>query len=172
MAKEKISQWDSNPANNTDVGGVNIAENCPPSNINNAIRQDMSQVKDMQAGTPTQSLVVNGELISNGNFSSNGSMKVTGTVYLDGSLGSNGQVMTSVGSANTPVWSTLGTMSSQNSNNVNITGGVVSGGTFQGTSKTGQGIKFNDMGTNAVGKKTVSSLSPSGGANGDVWYKV
>ena len=39
MSKEKISQWDVNPANNTDVGGINIAENCPPSNINNAIRE-------------------------------------------------------------------------------------------------------------------------------------
>ena len=172
MAKSNVSQWDTNPAGNTDIGGVDIAENCAPANINNAIRQVMAQVKDMQAGTPTQSLVVNGELLSNGDFFSNGNMHVTGNVYLDSSLGLNGQVMMSVGSANTPIWASLGTMSTQNSNNVNITDGVVSGGVFQGTARTGQGVKFIDIGTNAVGTKTVSTNSPSGGKDGDTWYKI
>jgi hypothetical protein len=29
-----------------------------------------------------------------------------------------------------------------------------------------------EIGSNAVGKKTISSLTPSGGVDGDVWYKV
>ena len=67
MAKEKISQWDSNPASNTDVGGINISENCPPSNINNAIREVMAQVKDFQDGSSGDSLTLNGSLQGNGN---------------------------------------------------------------------------------------------------------
>lgn len=50
MAKTKISEFDTNPDNNTDIDGINIAENCPPANINNAIRELMSQLKDFQAG--------------------------------------------------------------------------------------------------------------------------
>lgn len=50
MAKTKISEFDTNPDNNTDIDGINIAENCPPANINNAIRELMSQLKDFQVG--------------------------------------------------------------------------------------------------------------------------
>ena len=31
--------------------------------------------------------------------------------------------------------------------------------------------KVNNTGKNAVGDRTVSSSGPSGGANGDIWYK-
>ena len=51
MAKTKISEFSANPANNTDIDSINIAENCPPSGINDAIRELMAQLKDFQAGT-------------------------------------------------------------------------------------------------------------------------
>ena len=51
MAKTKISEFSSTPGNNTDIDGINIAEGCAPSGINNAIRELMSQLKDFQAGT-------------------------------------------------------------------------------------------------------------------------
>ena len=47
MAKTKISEFDSTPANNTDINGINIAEGCAPSGINNALRQMMANLKDM-----------------------------------------------------------------------------------------------------------------------------
>ena len=50
MAKVKISQWDSNASGNTDINGININEGCPPSTINNAVREMISQVKDLQGG--------------------------------------------------------------------------------------------------------------------------
>ena len=163
MSKEKISQWDINPANNTDVGGINIAENCPPSNINNAIRELMSQVKEFQNGVSGDSLTLNATLQGNGNsnfpFSSTtktqpagtNSTKIATTAYVDREVG------------------TLGTIASQDANAVAITGGIISGAT-----KTGQfnEIEMAKIGTNAIGKKTISSLSPSGGVDGDVWYKV
>ena len=73
MPKNKVSEWSSNPANNTDIGGVNIAEGCAPSGINNAIRELMAQVKDMQAGSDADNFVVGGNL------------SVTGTTTLTGS---------------------------------------------------------------------------------------
>ena len=60
MAKTKISEWDSNPNNNTDIDSINIAEGCAPSGINNAIRELMSQVKDLYAGTSGDTLAVTG----------------------------------------------------------------------------------------------------------------
>jgi len=163
MAKEKISQWDVNPANNTDVGGINIAENCPPSNINNAIREVMSQVKEFQNGVSGDSLTLNGTLQAAGNANfptsstaktmpaNTNSTKIATTAYVDREVG------------------TLGTISSQNSNAVSITGGTIGGTTKTGRSNA---IVMANIGTNATGNKTVSSLSPTGGVDGDVWYKV
>jgi hypothetical protein len=60
MAKNKISEFSSTPANNTDIGGINIAEGCAPSGINNAIRELMAQLKDQQAGTDSDNFTVGG----------------------------------------------------------------------------------------------------------------
>jgi len=51
MPKTKISEFDVDPANNTDINSINIAEGCAPSGINNAIRQLMSDLKEWQAGS-------------------------------------------------------------------------------------------------------------------------
>lgn len=51
MSKTKISEFSSDPANNTDIDGINIAEGCAPSGINNAIRELMAQLKEWQSGT-------------------------------------------------------------------------------------------------------------------------
>ena len=48
MAKSAVTQWDETAANNTDVGGVNIAEGCAPSNLNNAQRAVMAQVAQLE----------------------------------------------------------------------------------------------------------------------------
>jgi len=72
MAKNKVSEYSATAANNTDIGGINIAEGCAPSGINNAIRELMAQLKDMQAGTDGDSFTVGGNL------------SVTGTTTLTG----------------------------------------------------------------------------------------
>lgn len=72
MAKNKVSEYSATAANNTDIGGINIAEGCAPSGINNAIRELMAQLKDMQAGTDGD------------NFSIGGNLSVTGTTTLTG----------------------------------------------------------------------------------------
>lgn len=40
-----VSTWSETPASNTTVDGVNIAENCSPGVLNNAIRSVMAGVK-------------------------------------------------------------------------------------------------------------------------------
>lgn len=50
MARTKISEFSANPSDNTDIDGIDIAEGCAPSGINNAIRELMAQLKDMQTG--------------------------------------------------------------------------------------------------------------------------
>jgi hypothetical protein len=66
MPKNKVSEWSATAANNTDIGGINIAEGCAPSGINNAIRELMAQVKDMQAGTDADNFAVGGNLTVTG----------------------------------------------------------------------------------------------------------
>ena len=58
MAKTKISEYDSTASNNTDIDGVNIAESCPPSGINNAIREVMAHLKDFQSGVSGDKLPI------------------------------------------------------------------------------------------------------------------
>jgi hypothetical protein len=125
MAKNKVSEWSSTPANNTDVGGIDIAEGCAPSGINNAIREMMAQLKDQQSGTDADSFTVGGNLI------------VSGTTTLTGDATAPTQIISdnSTKVATTAfvkaITGTLGTMSTQNANAVAITGGTIEA-TFTG----------------------------------------
>ena len=149
MAKNKISEWSATPANNTDVGGVDIAEGCAPSGINNAIREIMAQVKDLVTGADGDNLTVGGNLTVNGTSSGvtpstdDNTTKFATTAF----------VQTKVG--------TLGTIATQNANAVAITGGTITGTT----------VNSNVIGTNSVGARTISTSAPTGGANGDIWYR-
>lgn len=52
MAKDKITEYDATADNNTVVGDVNLAENSAlPSDMNNAVREVMSHLKEFSAGT-------------------------------------------------------------------------------------------------------------------------
>lgn len=89
MAKTKISEFSSNPSNNTDINGINIAEGCAPGGINNAIRQLMADLKDFQTGSDGDSLTVGGALSVTSNASIGGNVSVTGTTTLGGNPTSN-----------------------------------------------------------------------------------
>ena len=77
MAKTKISEFSATPGNNTDIDGINIAEGCAPSGINNAIRELMSQVKDMQTGTDADNFTVGGNLVVTGTTTLTGTTAAT-----------------------------------------------------------------------------------------------
>lgn len=40
-----FADWSTNAASNITVGGINIAENCPPSSLNNAAREMMAELR-------------------------------------------------------------------------------------------------------------------------------
>jgi hypothetical protein len=136
--KTKVSEWDSVASNNILINGINIDEHCPPSALNNAIREVMAQIKDWQSGS------------SGDDWTSSGVLSVTGTLKLDGSLGANGQVLTSKGSTATPVWKTLGTMSNQNSSSVTTGDLNVTGALRLDSSLGSNGQVLKSLGTTAT----------------------
>ncbi len=55
-----ISDYSTTPGSNTSISGINIAENCPPGNLNNALRQLMADLAvfndDLDLGEGNQPL--------------------------------------------------------------------------------------------------------------------
>jgi hypothetical protein len=85
MPKNKISEWSSTPSSNTDVGGINIAEGMAPSDVNNAIREIMAQVKDQQVGTDGDNFTVGGNLAVTGTSAFTGAVTID-NVTINGSI--------------------------------------------------------------------------------------
>jgi microcystin-dependent protein len=98
MAKNKISDYNSNPVYNTDIAGIDIDEGCAPSGINNAIRTVMGQLKDFQTGTQGDNFIVGGALTITGNTT------LSNTLTVSSSTGTSGQVLVSNGSSSAPSW--------------------------------------------------------------------
>ena len=88
MTKAKISEYDASAGNNTDVNGVNIAEGCAPSGINNAIREVMAALKRFETGTDGDGITVGGNLIVSGSSTAN-TLSAT-NVTVSGTLGVTG----------------------------------------------------------------------------------
>jgi hypothetical protein len=66
MAKNAVTDWDTTAANNTDISGISIAEGCPASGINDAIRALMAQIGSWIAATTGPLLRVAANTIANG----------------------------------------------------------------------------------------------------------
>ena len=81
MAKTKISQFDATAANNTDLNSISVAEGTAPSNINNAIRELMSQLADLNLGNEVLSTLKIDNLHLDGNtivtLDTNGDLNLT-----------------------------------------------------------------------------------------------
>lgn len=115
MAKNKISEFSSNPANNTDIGGINIAEGMLPSDVNNAIRELMAQLKDQQDGTDGDNFTVGGNLSVTGSadINSTSALKLPVGTTAQRPTGANGKVRYNSTTAsyegyNGSAWSSLG----------------------------------------------------------------
>ncbi len=48
-----VTDWSVTPALNISINGINIAENCPPGNLNNAVRAVMASVRVAFNGIPS-----------------------------------------------------------------------------------------------------------------------
>jgi hypothetical protein len=158
MAKTKISEFDSNPANNTDIDSINIAEGCAPSGINNAIRELMSQLKDQQTGASSDNFTVGGNLVVTGTSVHTGATTFTGAVVMSTALpvASGGTGATS--SAAAPF-----ALKGANSDITSITGlttalTVAQGGTGAAT-HTSKGVLIGN------GTSAITTVSPSTSGN-------
>ena len=94
MPKTKISEFDVDPSNNTDINSINIAEGCAPSGINNAIRQLMSDLKEQQTGASGDNFTVGGNLAVTGTSAFTGASTFTGAVTLTGGIAGGGFIPT------------------------------------------------------------------------------
>ena len=113
MAKNSIRDFDNTAGNNTDIQSVDIAENCAPSGINNAIRELMADMADVNDGTVAlvspamdsadinggtiDGTVIGGTTPAAGTFTTgdfNTSLNVDGTITSDGlTLDNNGSII-------------------------------------------------------------------------------
>ena len=94
MAKNKVSEWSTTAANNTDIGGINIAEGCAPSGINNAIRELMAQVKDMQTGSDSDGFVVSGTMTCSGAAIMSSTLVVSGAATFSSNVIMSANIVT------------------------------------------------------------------------------
>lgn len=93
MPKTKISEYSSTAADNTDIDGINLAEGMLPSDVNNAIRELMAQLKDFETGAGGDSVTIGGNLVVTG------TSKLKGLTYPN-TDGTNGQFIKTDGSGN------------------------------------------------------------------------
>jgi hypothetical protein len=97
MPKVKISEYSQTAASNTDINSINLGEGMLPSDVNNAIRELMKQLKDFQVGAQGDPVTVGGNLVVSG------TSNLIGTATIDGlqfptTDGTNGQFIKTNGS--------------------------------------------------------------------------
>lgn len=159
MAKNKISEWSATAANNTDVGGIDIAEGCAPSGINNAIREMMAQVKDMVTGADGDSQTIGGNLSVTGTSTLTGAVtapagitaNLTGTVT--GNITGNAQTVTNgVYTTGNQTIAGTKTFSSTISGSIDGNAATVTNGVYTTSDQTIGGVKT--FSSNIVGNLT------------------
>ena len=100
MPKDKLTDYSSTNASNTDVGGVNIDEGMLPSAVNNAIRELLTHLKNFAAGTDgIDVLSLADDTATNAiKLQAPSSVTTTTTLTLPDGDGTNGQTLTTDGS--------------------------------------------------------------------------
>ena len=139
MSKTNITTWSATASSNTDINSIDISEGCSPSNINNAMREIMKQVADINLGTQALSTIKIDNLHLDGNtivtLDTNGDLNLTpngtGSVVI-AKVDINGGTIdgTPIGgaSASTGAFTTLAASSTANlGSSVTISGGNIDG---------------------------------------------
>jgi len=83
MAKANITQYSSTPSSNTDINNINIDENCPASGLNNAIRELMAHLKNVDTGSQALTALSVTGVGTFGSLDISGDIDVDGTTNLD-----------------------------------------------------------------------------------------
>jgi hypothetical protein len=145
MARTKISEFSATAADNTDIDSIDIAEGCAPSGINNAIRELMAQLKDMQTGASGDTFTlttVNSTTVDTTN------LEVTNLKAKDGTAA--GSIANSTG---------IVTLASSVLTTTDINGGTIDG-TSVGASTRGSGA-FTTLASNGATTFTANTASTS-----------
>ena len=82
--KTKISEYSATNSSNTDIEGINIDEGCPPSSINNAIRELMVHLKEFQTGASGDAFTFAGGTLMSGTNTISGAAVISGNINSSG----------------------------------------------------------------------------------------
>ena len=82
-----VSDYSTTPANNTNISGINIAENCAAGNGNDALRQLMADIASMYAALPDTSALI---AKTGGIFTGNPTFASAGGYHFNASTSSPG----------------------------------------------------------------------------------
>jgi hypothetical protein len=96
MPKNKLSEYSSTAGDNTDIGGINIAEGMAPSDVNNAMREQMSQLKEFIDGSSGDTITTSKIVATTAEILSGAS--VTGTATFNSAVVMSGESTLSGGS--------------------------------------------------------------------------
>ena len=132
MTNAKISEYSSTAADNTDIGGINIGEGMAPSDVNNAMREQMSQLKDFIDGS-------SGDTIT--------TAKIVATTA---------EILSGASVTGTATFNSAVVMSSSLDVTNTATMGVITSSTISGSANT-----LTVDGTNAVGFRIIPQNSKS-----------
>lgn len=170
MSKDNIVDFDSTPVNNSDIGGINIAENCPASNINNAIRQLMTAIKagnwggaNINANASTATDLATGSVLAVAKGGTGGTTEAGARSSLGlGSASVKEAVATSIGAADAGKVPVLGADGRLETGFVDFAAGMNASGSAPLYAARGW-VTFTGTGTPAIrASGNVSSISDNG----------
>ena len=141
MAKANITEYSATAGSNTEIDGIDISEGCSPATINNAIRELMAHLKDMDTGATSLTSP------SGTNITASTALKTPAIQFTDGdaaiSIADGGGV----------------TANNFSSTSVNIDGGAIDGITLGTNSAVTQAVIDNvNIDGSTIGHTTDTDL--------------
>jgi hypothetical protein len=145
MPKTKISEYSATNSANTDIEGINIDEGCPPSSINNAIREVMVHLKEFQTGASGDAFTFAGGTLMTGTNTISGAAVISGNINSSGTTNTfSGGVVHSGTNTFSSSLIISGNINSSGTTNTFSGGNVLSGtNTFSGTNVFSSDVTLN-----------------------------
>lgn len=165
MTKDVLSDYSTTPGNNTDVAGINIAENCSPANINNAIRELMADLASAISGAARVDNWYATDLNVSGTATI-GTVSLTTVSAATLTISGNGTVGGTLGVTGAATLSSTLAVTGAITGSSTITGTAITGERFIVTGSTAPANGIYLPGTNTVGVTTASTLRYSVNASG------
>jgi hypothetical protein len=163
MAKNSVTDWSSTAASNSDIGGIDIAENCDAANINNAIRELMAQIVAADGAVLKSGSAMSGNLTAMGSGStvkdSGGTAQSVGFRNVPQNSQSSGYTLALVDVGKHVFISTGGVTVPPNSTVAFAVGDAVTIINNSGSDQTitqGSGVTLRRAGTSSTGNRSLA----------------